>query len=69
LRGRDLLAEQLRQAVDDFAHPRGIGMFLAIPLLIDLGVVQPVVGAEIDHPAAGIQQPGMTVALAPWGGN
>ena len=53
---RNLLAEQLGQPVDDLAQPLRVGMLLAVPLGVDFGVVQPVVGAEIDDPAAGVQQ-------------
>ena len=56
LRRRNLLAEQLRQSVDDLAQPLRVGVFLAVPLGVDLGVVQAIVGAEIDDPAAGVQQ-------------
>lgn len=56
LRGRNRLAEQFRQAVDDFAQPVGVGMFLAVPLGIDVGAVEAVVGGEVNDPAAGGQQ-------------
>ena len=53
---RNLVAEQLGQAVDDLAHAVRIGVLLAVPLGVDFRVVETVVGAEIDDPPAGVQQ-------------
>ena len=44
----DPVAKQLGQAVDRLAEPGGVGMLMAIPFEVGGGIVEPVVGAEID---------------------
>ena len=48
LRGLQLGAMQLRQAVDELRQPRRIRVRLAVPLVVAGGVAQAEVGAEID---------------------
>jgi hypothetical protein len=52
LRLWDSLSVQLWQAVHRLGHSRGIRVFVVVPLLVNGGVVQPVVGAEVDDSRA-----------------
>ena len=53
---RDLGSIQLRQTVYDLAQALGVGVLLAVPLGEDFGIVEAIVGAEVDDPRAGGQQ-------------
>ena len=55
---RNPFAKQLRQPVDGRAQALGIGVSVAVPVGVDLGVGQAVIGTQVDDPHAALAQGG-----------
>src|SRR5690606_35027810 len=54
----DVRFEQFRQTIHRATEPLGIGMLVVVPLFVGGGVVQAIVGTEVDHSHARLEQRG-----------
>jgi hypothetical protein len=64
-RGAHLLAVQFRQAVDELLQPGRVGVRLAIPAHVIVGVAQAKVGAEVDDALPPARRSARSCCMAP----